>query len=163
SAVTRRALYAQDSGDYLLVYPEAFAATVAPLAQLRRSQGLRVLEAPIEAIDDEFGEGRHAAPSLQRFVRHAYERWNARFVLLVGNGTVDPLNHRVTSARDWIPVLPTPCPVGTGDGLEIIPSDNRYGFISGNDDPIGSPDSNRVVPELMIGRLTGNNAQDIAA
>ena len=163
STVTRRRLAAAASGDYLLIHPEAFASAVAPLAQLRRSQGLSVLEAPIESIDDEFGDGRHTPTSLQRFVRWAYEHWGTHFLLLAGNGTLDPANVRLTSARDWIPVIPTPAPVSTAQGSELIPSDNRYGYLVGNDDPISSPDTNRVVPELMIGRLPANNLGDLSA
>ena len=159
--VTRRNLYANLSGDYLLVYPEAFASVTGALATLRRSQGLSVIEAPIESIYDEFGDGRHSAHALQRFARYAYNRWSTRFLLMAGNGTLDPKNARLTSATDWIPVLPSPGPVGTGEGLEIIPSDNRYGFITGADDPISGLDSNRVVPELMVGRLTANNLTDL--
>jgi hypothetical protein len=161
--VTRRHLAAATSGDYLLVYPEAFASAIEPLAELRRSQGYSVIEAPIESIDDEFGDGRHTAHSLQRFVRWAYEHWDTHFLLLAGNGTLDPMNVRITSARDWIPVIPTPAPVATAQGIEIIPSDNRYGYLVGNDDPISSPDTNRVVPEIMVGRLPANNLTDLSA
>lgn len=162
SPVTRREVYANIAGDYLLVYPEAFASATVRLATLRRSQGLSVVEAPLESIEDEFGDGRHSAQGLQRFARYAYQHWNSRFLLLAGNGTLDPRNLRVSSGPDWIPVLPTPSPVSSIQGLEVIPSDNRYGFITGNDDPISSPDTNRVVPELMVGRLTGNNLAEIA-
>lgn len=161
--VTRRQLYNNTAGDYLLVYPEAFASAVPALAQLRRSQGLSVVEAPLEAVLDEFGDGRHSAVGLQRFARFAYQNWNTRFLLMVGNGTLDPTGVRTGSARDWIPVLPTPGPVGTGAGAELVPSDNRYGFITGSDDPTFSLDTNRVVPEIMVGRLTGNNLSEIQA
>lgn len=162
SPVTRRQLWAQASGDYLLVTPEVFVAETAPLAALRRAQGLSVLEAPVESIYDEFGDGRHSPAAIQRFAKYAYENWDSRFLMLVGDGTLDPLGHRAKSGVDWIPVLPTPGPVGAGEGLEIIPSDNRFGFITGNEDPISNPDSNRVVPELMVGRLTVNSPTEVA-
>ena len=160
TSVTRRSLYANTSGDYLLVAPEAFIPATTALSTLRRSQGLTVLEAPIESIYDEFDGGRHSGTALQRFAKFAYARWNSRFLMLVGDGTLDPNHVSPTSGVDWIPILPTPGPVGAAEGLEIIPSDNRYGFITGNEDPISSPDSNRVVPELMVGRLTVNSLAD---
>lgn len=159
--VTRRDLAANTTGDYLLVYPEAFASATAALANLRRSQGLSVVTAPIESIYDEFGDGRHSPFGLQRFVRYAYQNWNTRFLLMVGNGTLDPNGARTGSAKDWIPILPTPGPVGTGAGAEIVPSDNRYGYLSGSEDPVTSLDTNRVVPEIMVGRLTGNTLTEI--
>ncbi len=157
TSVTRRNLWASGAGDYLLVVPEAFVPAVTPLANLRGAQGLAVLQAPIESIYDEFDGGRHSAAALQRFTKYAYQRWDARFLMLVGDGTLDPNGNRANSGKDWIPVLPSPGPVGAGEGFEIIPSDNRYAFISGNDDPIFNPDTNRVVPELMVGRLTVNS------
>ena len=160
SRVTRRSLYAQGSGDYLLVYPEAWASAIPKLAALRRSQGLSVIEAPIEAVYDEFGDGRHSGAALERFARYAYRQWNTRFLMLVGDGTLDPNGVRRFSGLDWIPALPTPGPVGASEGLEITVSDNRYGNVTGNQDPISSPDSNRVVPELMVGRLTVNSLAD---
>jgi hypothetical protein len=160
SLVTRRNLYANTSGDYLLVAPEEFISATTQLSSLRRSQGLSVVEAPIESIYDEFDGGRHSAAALERFAKYGYAQWNTRFLMLVGDGTLDP-NHNVpTSGADWIPVLPTPGPVGASEGLEIVPSDNRYGFITGADDPISGLDSNRVVPELMVGRLTVNSLAD---
>src|SRR5262249_34276841 len=99
----------------------------------------------------------HSAAAIQRFTKYAFAHWNTRFLLLVGDGTLDPNHVEPGSGFDWIPVLPTPAPVATGEGLEIVPSDNRYGFITGNEDPVSSPDTNRVVPEMMVGRLPVNS------
>jgi hypothetical protein len=160
SAVTRRNLWSASTGDYLLVVPEAFQSTVAPLTALRSSQGLSVLEAPIESIYDEFNGGRHSGAAIERFTKYAYAHWNSRFLMLVGDGTLDPKQTQPGSSIDWIPVLPTPAPVTTGDGFEISPSDNRYGFITGSTDPVSSLDTNRVVPELMVGRLPVNTVAE---
>lgn len=160
SRVVRRDLFANTAGDYLLVYPEAFASAIPPLAALRRSQGLSVIEAPIESIYDEFGDGRHSGVAIQRFTKYAYAKWNSRFLMLVGDGTLDPNGVRRFSGKDWIPALPTPGPVGAGEGLEITVSDNRFGYVTGNEDPISAPDTNRVVPELMVGRLTVNSVTE---
>jgi hypothetical protein len=162
SVVTRRNLWSATSGDYLLVVPEAFLSTVSPLESLRRSQGLSVLEAPVENIYDEFNGGRHSPAAIQRFTKYAYAQWNSRFLTLLGTGTLDPNGNVPGSSVDWIPVLPTPAPVTTTDGFEVVPSDNRFGFITGNEDPISSPDTNRVVPELMVGRITAVSAADAA-
>lgn len=163
SRVTRRDLWTQSTGDYLLVYPQAWAAAAAKLAAFRRSQGLSVIEAPIEAVYDEFGDGRHSGVAIERFVRYGYARWNTRFLLLMGDGTLDPNGARRNSGKDWVPALPTPGPVGASEGLEITVSDNRYGNVTGNQDPISSPDSNRVVPEIMVGRLTVNSLAEAHA
>jgi hypothetical protein len=159
-AVTRRNLHSAVTGDYLLVVPETFAAAVTPLADLRRSQGLTVLEAPLESVCDEFGDGRRSPAAIQRFARYAYQQWDSRFLMLVGDGSLDPNRVRTFSGRDWIPVIPSIGPVSTTEGYEIVPSDNRYAFISGNEDPLFTADTNRVVPEMMVGRLTVNSAAE---
>jgi len=158
SAVTRHGIWENSVGDYLLVVPEAFLPAVAPLVSLRSSQGLRVVVAPAEGIYDEFNGGRHSPAAIQRFVRYAYANWDARFMLLVGDGTLDPLDNFKQAGTDWVPILPTPGPVSTSDGYELVPSDNRYGCITGNCDPIyGVGD---VIPEMMIGRLPVNSLTD---
>lgn len=157
STVTRRDVWNHLSGDYLVVVPEAFESALAPLETHRATQGLSVVHAPVEAVYDEFDGGRHSATAIRRFAKYAYQRWNARFLLLAGDGTLDPNRAVANSGVDWVPVLPTLGPVGTSDGFEIVPSDNLYAFISGNNDPIENPDTSPVLPELMVGRLTVNS------
>jgi hypothetical protein len=160
SRVNRQALWNNVAGDYLLVVPSEFASETAQLAAFRRSQGLSVIEATVQSVFDEFDGGRRSGHAIERFAKYAYEQWDSRFLMLVGDGTLDPMKVRATSGTDWIPVLPTPGPVGTQEGVEIIPSDNRFAFITGKEDPIYDLDTNRVVPEMMVGRLTVNSAQD---
>ncbi len=153
TAVTRRQLYSALRPDYLLVVPEAFLPAVQPLVNLRESQGLRVLVAPTESIYDEFNGGRHSGLALRRFFRYAYQNWDSRFVLLLGDGTVDPQRTASTSGVDWVPTLPIPGPVAVGEGFEITPSDPAYGCLTGNCNPQGFTP---VLSELMIGRLPVN-------
>lgn len=161
SAVVDRALWANVAGDYLMVVPDPWLPQFAPLAAKRQSQGLAVVTAPVQGIYDEFNGGRPGPVGIQRFVRWGYERWNSRFVLLGGDGTLDPHNYRRTSGADWVPVLPTPGPVPVGEGYEIVPSDNRYACLSGNCDPLFG--FGAVIPELMVGRLPVNSAAQAQA
>jgi hypothetical protein len=102
--VTRYAFENHLAGDYLLIVPEAFRAAVQPLIDLRTSQGMTVVTAPAEGIYDEFNGGRHSAYAIKRFIRYAYNRWNARFVLLAGDGAgEDPQNFYGYAGKDWIP------------------------------------------------------------
>ncbi|MFN8589514.1 MAG: C25 family cysteine peptidase [Candidatus Eisenbacteria bacterium] len=163
TAVTRRNLYANTAGDWLLVVPEAFLPAMQPLVDLRVASGLNVVVAPLESVNDEFNGGRHSGASVQRFVRWAYEHWQSRFLLLFGDGNMDPMNYRRTSGRDWVPVLPTAGPVPVSE-FELIPSDNSYAYLTGEKDPIyGSGD---VIPEMMVGRIPVNTlaeAQGVVA
>lgn len=161
SAVVQRDVWANTAGDYLLVAPDAFEAQLQPLAAKRQSQGLAVVMAPVQSVYDEFNGGRPGPVGIQRFVRWGYDQWDARFLLLAGDGTLDPFNHRRTSGADWVPVLPTPGPVPVSEGYEIIPSDNRYACLTGNCDPITG--FGVVVPEMMVGRLPINSVSQAQA
>lgn len=161
SAVVENALWANPAGDYLLVAPDAWLAQLAPLAAKRQAQGLAVVTAPVQSIYDEFNGGRPGPVGIQRFVRWGYDHWDSRFLLLAGDGTLDPNNFRRTSGGDWVPVLPSPGPVPVGEGYEIIPSDNRYACVTGNCDPILG--FGAVIPEMMVGRLPVNSPAQAAA
>jgi hypothetical protein len=161
SAVVRRQLTSRLRGDYLMIVPEAFLGAVAPLVGLRQAQGLDVVLAPFEAVCDEFNGGRKSDHAIKRFVRHAYESWSARFVLLVGDGSEDPRNFLAFSSRDWIPIHKISGPVGIPlpglFGYEIVPSDPWYVCMENCDLSGSTP----VLQDLFIGRLPVGSAQQL--
>ena len=162
--VTRLSLGQKTAGDYVMIVPEAFLSAMQPLVTLRQSLGMQVVVATAEDVYDEFNGGRHSASALRRFAKYAYNHWNTRFLLLVGDGTLDPNNYCGQAGKDWIPVNPVPGPVRVPEGYEITVSDNLYGCITGNCDPINSGYSaGIVVPELMIGRLPVNTLAEAQA
>ncbi|MEO5617703.1 MAG: C25 family cysteine peptidase [Candidatus Eisenbacteria bacterium] len=154
SAVTRRRVFDRVAGDYLLIVPEGFMAAVQPLVALHRSQGMSVVVAPLESIQDEFNGGRKSSYAIKRFVRYAYNNWNARFVLLAGDGSEDPRRYFPTSSPDIVPIAklygPVPVPVGSTDYLpELIPSDMWYVWCLN----CPNPPAAQFKPDLYIGRL----------
>ncbi len=159
SGVTRRQLTAAAGElDYVVVVPEAFLAAVDPLVALRQSQGLGTIVAPLESVYDEFNGGRKSRWALKRFLRYATERWNSRFVVLVGDGSSDPRNLLHTAGTDYVPCALIPGPVSSGVlGLEMIPADPWYGWCL-TDDP-ACTSSNLMEPDLFVGRLPVNSLQ----
>ena len=158
TTVTRRQLENHTAGDYLLVVPEAFLPAVQPLVDLRTAQGMSVVVAPLEGINDEFNGGRHADFAVRRFIRYAYNRWNARFVILVGDGAgEDPQNIGQSSGFDWIPTHMIQGPVGVflsaSYRLEAVPSDPWYVWCLNCADPSLAP----KLHDLYIGRLPVNS------
>ncbi len=153
--VTRRNLAGAAAGDYLLVVPEAFLPAVQPLVDLRQSQGLRVLVAPLESLNDEFNGGRKSAYAIRRFVRFAYQKWDSRFLLLMGDGSQNPQQFGAMRDPDYVPVRFVPSQVGVGEGAETITSDAWYGCITGECDPAtyDTPGEPLPMSELFIGRL----------
>jgi hypothetical protein len=164
SAVTRRRLAERGAGDYLLIVPEAFLSAVDPLVQLRHSEGLDVVVSPLESINDEFNGGRKSSYAIKRFVRHAFENWNAKFVLLLGDGSEDPLNRLQESSTDWIPTQKISGPVFANFGYEVVPCDPWY--VCMNQCDLDNPQLEPVLQDLYLGRLPVQSlqqAQDVIA
>jgi hypothetical protein len=160
-AVAVRNLYDRTAGDYLLIVPEAFVSAMDPLVTLRRSQGLDVVLAPLEEVNDVFNGGRKSPWAIRRFVRHAYDNWDARFVLLVGDGSEDPqqtagyyTNGDPISSPDLVPTQRVLSSVPAAGPEEVffqaIVSDTWYVWCVDCPDPFHSK---AKVPDLHIGRL----------
>ena len=158
SAVIRRGTYDRTVGDYLIVVPEDFRAAIQPLADLRGTQGWNVVVASLESVQDEFNGGRKSSYAIKRFVRYAYANWNAKAVLLVGDGSLDPRHYISTSSPDIVPVQKLLGPVPNGIlGREIVPSDFWYGFCATCSDP----SSYNTIPDLYVGRLPVNSVSQL--
>jgi len=162
--VTRHRVFDQTAGDYLIIAPEDFVNAVQPLATLHAQQGLQVVMAPVEGVYDEFNGGRRSPYAIKRFIRYAYNRWNAKFVLLVGDGSEDPQRFVSTSSPDIIPVQRVLGPIGaflpSGDFLrEAIPGDSWYTFCLNCTDPsVSNP-----LLDLSLGRLPVSSVSQVTA
>jgi hypothetical protein len=157
--VARQQLTGQPPADLLIVTPAAFVPTVTPLANLRAAQGLAVTVASVEAIYDEFNGGRKSPHAIKRFVRYAFDNWNTKFLLLVGDASQDPLNRMGDSGVDLVPVMDIVGPVGIPLGREIVPSDPWYGCL---DNDCDLNDLTPDVPEMFIGRLPAKDLTQAA-
>ncbi len=164
TAVSRRGLSAGTRGDYLLVVPETWLGSVQPLVNLRTAQGLEVAVSPLEAVFDEFNGGRRSAWAIKRYLRFALNNWGTTFVLLVGDGSEDPLNFTRTAGPDIVPVHKIPGPVSVPpDGREIVPSDGWYVWcLNGCPPDPGTGRPPPILPEMFIGRIPANTPQELA-
>lgn len=137
--------------DYLVVAPTAFITALQPLLALRATQGLTAFVASLEAIYDTYGDGRMDPEAIRTFVAHAYAAWTPRpaYLLLVGDGTWDPLDHLKTGT----PTLLPPYLAMADPWLGEVPADNRYAAVDGADG----------LPDLAVGRLPVNNVAELVA
>ncbi len=160
--VSRAQTWDNTAGDYLVIVPEAWRSIVQPLVDLRRSEGLRVVVAPLEDVQDEFNGGRKSAYAIKRFIRFGYNNWNTHFVLLVGDGSLDPLKYSPSSSPDVIPAPrmfgPVPSIVGPDFVREVVVSDFWYVWCENCTDPTAT----NLVPDLSIGRLPVSSAAQLA-
>ncbi|MGD2124962.1 MAG: DUF2341 domain-containing protein [Desulfobacteraceae bacterium] len=118
------------------------------LVALREGQSLRVKVVDVENIFDEFSYGIHTPQAVKDFLTYAYEGWTKpalQYVLLVGDGTVDPKeNYKKTnptmdeSAYSYVPVY-----LAYTEHMGETATDDWFARVSGSD----------LVPDLYVGRL----------
>jgi hypothetical protein len=102
---TSRWSAASNGADYVAVTHALFADSIGPLLQRRAETGLSVARVDIEDIYDEFSFGEKAPQALKDFVLHARATWKTapRFLVLVGDATLDPRDYAGFGDADFVP------------------------------------------------------------
>ncbi len=138
-----------EGAHYLAIGPADLLEPLQPLFEQRRGQGLKVKEAPLEAVYDQFGYGLPEAEAIHRFLQHAARTWQPapHYVLLVGDATYDPRGYRAVPAANRLPTMH----ITTESGGETA-SDVRLALL----DEDGWPD-------LALGRLPARNPGQVRA
>ncbi len=124
--------------DLVIISHEIFLDSLEPLKTVRESQGWRVALVDAEDIYDGFNYGGKSPWAICNFLHHAYTTWQTppRFVLLVGDASLDPRNYLELGDVDFIPTRSVETAL-----LETASDD---WFVDFDEDH---------VPELAIGRL----------
>ncbi len=139
--------------DLIIIAPKNLLATTDKLAERRRSQGFRVVQASLEQIFDEFSSGRKDSQAIKDFLFFAYDNWErpaTKYALFVGDSTDD--------FKDKL---------GTNTNLNKWPARMIYGkhldfasdqwFVSPQDETTGLFST----PIISIGRIPTSNAVEI--
>lgn len=134
--------------DYLIISPSLFVPALADLIALRRSQGMEVAVADLQAIYDAF-DGRPTPDAIHAYLQQAYTTWSPRpaYLLLVGDGTFDPKGYRPDSNPTWLP----PYLADVDPWMGETAADNRYALLDGDGDRL---------PDLLVGRLPVNTISE---
>ncbi|MCX6031497.1 MAG: C25 family cysteine peptidase [Chloroflexi bacterium] len=138
--------------DYLIISHADFLTGVEALAQLHRSQGLRVRVIDVQDIYDEFSGGLLDFHAIRDFIQYAYFNWPGpapAYVLLAGNGTYDFMNREGVGAKTFIP----PFLANVDPVLGETAADNRFVTVAGDD----------IMPDLHLGRLPVTSQVELAA
>jgi hypothetical protein len=138
--------------DYIIISYTDFLDAIQPLAAYRANQGLQVKVVDVQDIYDEFNGGVFDPQAIQNFLAYAYSYWSApvpKYVLLVGDGHYDFLNHLGDSGPNYIPPFMGEYDPWTGETA----SDNHFVTVSGGDD----------LPDMYIGRLPANSVSETTA
>ncbi len=132
--------------DLVIISHGAFMDSVEPLVTVREAQGWRVALVDVEDAYDEFNFGHKSPGALRSFLHHAFTAWQIppRFVLLVGDASLDPLNYLELDDVDFVPTK-----VVETAFLETASDDGLVDF-----DADG-------VPELAVGRLPMQSVEEV--
>ena len=141
------------SYDYLSVTHALFANSAETLAATRRHQGLTAATIDVEDIYDEFNFGEKAPQALKDFVQRAHTTGKRapRFLVLVGDATLDPRDYSGFGDADFVPTAQVPM------AQVVLETASDDWFADADDDG---------VPELAVGRLsarTSAQAQQIVS
>jgi hypothetical protein len=134
--------------DYVIITHPDFETSLAPLVNHRTSRGLQVEVVDVEAIYDQFGDGRMSSEAIRAFLGYAYTNWDVLYVLLVGDATYDPRGYRPDSNLTYLPSYLADVDPWMGETA----SDHWYADLTGD-----------LLPELRLGRLPVNTPDEVEA
>jgi hypothetical protein len=102
---TSRWYQAGNGADLVMITQESFLKSLQPLKALRETQGLGVAVVDVEDLYDEFSFGNKSPQALRDFLLRVKTNWqkSPRFVLLVGDASVDPRNYLGLGDFDLVP------------------------------------------------------------
>jgi hypothetical protein len=135
--------------DVLMVCHPNYLDEMQPWVDYRRAQGYKLLAANVNDIYDEFNNGIPNPRGIKRFIEHFFEKGNASYVALVGDGNEDNKNIHVESPTNFIPSESFAEHVGGDFDDEVVTSDKWYVLMDNDFNP-GEGD---YLPDLIIGRL----------
>jgi|GEM_PF-571331 len=140
-----------NGADHIIIVHDDFYDSIVPLADFRRSQGLRVAVVRIEDVYDEFNDGIISPEAIRDFLQFAYQHWATPApvsVLLVGDtswGYDKPITHKAY----WVQPCYVPTMMAWTSGWGCSAADNRLVCVAGND----------RLPDLFVGRFPVNSAE----
>ena len=91
--------------DLVIIGHGDFISSIEPLKALRQGQGLQVVVVDVEDLYDEFSGGQKTPYAVQDFLSYAAAQWSPapRYVLFVGNASLDPKNYLGYGDSDFVP------------------------------------------------------------
>ncbi len=95
----------ENQADMVMIAHGSFIPALAALQSLRESQGIKVSVVDVEDIYDEFNFGVKSAQAIRDFLSTTRSWARApRFVLLVGDASLDPKNYLSPVIADFVPI-----------------------------------------------------------
>lgn len=129
------------SADLIVVGPAVLLEAAQDLIAARKTEGLRVVQAPLEQVYSEFSNGQVATSAIRDLVNYARTNWAApapKYLLILGDATYDPLN------KIGYNVGKNVMPIRLIQGTYIDYGSDNWLVTSTDDDPL---------PSLSVGRI----------
>ena len=126
--------------DYVAITHASFAAATRSLTDLRQRQGLATALVDAEDVYDEFNFGEKTPDAIKDFLLYAHATWRRapRFLLLVGDATIDPRDYAGFGDADFVPTKSVPM--------------NSVALETASDEWFADFDENGL-PEMAVGRF----------
>jgi MYXO-CTERM domain-containing protein len=134
------------SANLVIVSHADFMDAMKPLVAKRRGQDLSVELVDVESVYDRFGYGHKSPAALRRFLEQAKKTGDTKYVLLVGDASLDPNNYLGMDKGDFVPT-------------KLV--ETRL-FETASDDWLVDFDGNGTA-ELAVGRLPVRTQAEAAA
>ncbi len=136
---------------YVIITGPSLTGSFQSIVNIKEMQGLKTTIVDTESIALSYS-GADLQEQIRNFITYAYENWRTEFVLLGGDDEIIP--HRGLYVK-------------VGNEIEPdIPSDLYYAALDGNwnsdgDSYYGEPGEEDLLPEVTVGRLPVNTAEDV--
>ncbi len=152
----------QPGSDVVMISHPAFATALTPLANLRQQQGHTVSVVLTDDIYDEFSFGEHDPQAIRNFLQTASKNWTTKpkYLLLVGDASVDPRNFLGLGDFDFVPtrIIPTAALMTASDDWFSDFNNSGMPTLATGRIPVRTTtDANNVVAKI-VGYETGNNS-----
>ncbi len=153
---------AQSGADLVMISAPDFLTQMAPLVQLRQSQGHTVALINVQDIYDEFNFGEKDPASIRTFLQNATKVWKhaPKYLLLVGDASIDPRNYLGFGNFDFVPTALVPTAELTTASDDWFSDFTGAGLaqISTGRLPVQTADEAQTVVGKIVGYDSGQNA-----
>ncbi|HET7375768.1 MAG TPA: C25 family cysteine peptidase, partial [Anaerolineae bacterium] len=147
-AATDPDLRASAGADYIAIGPPDLLTPLQPLLDWHTSQNLKTITVPVEAIYDQFSDGRVEPEAIRAFLKYAVANWKTapKYVLLVGDSTYDPLGYSAPPDGNRLPAFFVQTSYGGETASDVM-------FVQLHDDS--------QLPDVAIGRVPARTADQV--
>jgi len=150
---------------YVIIAPKDWLPEMKEFVSWKEKKGIKVFSASLEWIKRTY-KGKDLAWKIREFIKDTFNKWQIRYVLLVGGSKIIPSRHAVYISLNTSYSMATDFYYAALDGTWDENNNNIYGEetifkwprISGGKSTYSEAD---WFPELIVGRLPVDNVNEL--